>query len=283
MNKFVLSLLIFTGAILSFQAEAQLLKKIQNAAAQGVQNAANQKANQEANKAGNSAMEGMLENLTEPAPTESGYSFSGYMVMEIITTDKKGKSEKPVQMQYLLSEKPEFMGMAYIDPENPENLTTTIMDSKNSAMVILIDAGKDKSSMAIKADYNKMQEEVDKEAQEQLSNPNYKLEKTGNKKDILGYSCEEYLVTTEDGEGRYWITEKPIDGLSIFSPQNNPMVSDKTMDRYTSLFSNAPKGSFMEMIFTDKEGNVTDMKVIELNPNQARSFSMADYPNLMKQ
>jgi hypothetical protein len=116
-----------------------------------------------------------------------------------------------------------------------------------------------------------------------LSKPDYKIEKTGNKKDILGYSCEEYLVITEDGEGRYWITEKPIDGLSVFSPQNNPMISNKTMERYTELFSNAPNGSFMEMIFTDKEGNVTDMKVIELNPNQARSFSMADYPNLMKQ
>jgi hypothetical protein len=205
------------------------------------------------------------------------------MVMEIVSTDKKGNSEKPVQMQYLLSEKPEFMGMAYVDPENPDNLTTTIMDTKNSAMVILIDDGKTKSSIATKADYKGMQEEVDKEAEKQLEQPDYKIEKTGNKKDILGYSCEEYLVTTEDGEGRYWITEKPIDGLSIFSPQNNPMVSNKTMDRYYSLFSSAPKGSFMEMIFTDKEGNVTDMKVIELNPNQSRNYSMADYPNLMKQ
>ena len=283
MKKSVLSLLIFAGAILSFQAEAQLLKKIQNAAAQGVQNAANQKANQEANKAGNEAMEGMLGNMMESAPTESSYSFSGYMVMEIVTTDKKGKTEKPVKMQYLLSKTPEFMGMAYEDPENSTAVTTTIMDSKNSAMVILIDDGKDKSSMAIKADYNKIQEEVDKESQEQLSNPNYKLEKTGNKKDILGYSCEEYLVTTEDGEGRYWVTEKPIDGLSVFSPQSNPMVSNKTMERYSELFSNAPKGSFMEMIFSDKEGNVTDMKVVELNTNQPRNFSMADYPNLMKQ
>jgi hypothetical protein len=283
MKKSILSLLILTGAMLTVDAEAQLLKKIQNAATQGAQNAISKKAEGEVNKAGENAMEGMLGNMLEPAPTESAYEFSGFMVMEIVNTDKKGKSEKPVQMQYMLSKNPEFMGMAFIDPENPENLTTTIMDTKNQAMVILIDDGKSKSSMSMKVDYEGVQEEVDKEAESQLENPEYKLEKTGNKKDILGYSCEEYLVITEDGEGRYWITEKPIDGLSIFSPQSNPMISDKTMDRYTSLFSSAPKGSFMEMIFKDKEGNVTDMKVIELNPNKARSFTMAEYPNMMKQ
>jgi hypothetical protein len=183
----------------------------------------------------------------------------------------------------MLSKNPEFMGMAFIDTENPENLTTTIMDTKNQAMVILIDDGKSKSSMSMKVDYEGVQEEVDKEAESQLENPDYKLEKIGSKKDILGYSCEEYLVITEDGEGRYWITEKPIDGLSIFSPQSNPMISNKTMDRYTELFSSAPKGSFMEMIFKDKEGNVTDMKVIELDTNKARGYTMAEYPNMMKQ
>ena len=39
-------------------------------------------------------MEGMLGNMLEPTPTESAYEFSGFMVMEIVNTDKKGKSEK---------------------------------------------------------------------------------------------------------------------------------------------------------------------------------------------
>lgn len=283
MKKSILSLLILAGAMLTLDTEAQLLKKIQNAATQGAQNAVTKKAENETNKVGNKAMEGMFGNMMEPAPTESAYEFSGFMVMEIVNTDKKGKSENPVQMQYMLSKNPEFMGMAFIDPENPENLTTTIMDTKNQAMVILIDDGKSKSSMSMKVDYEGVQEDVNKEAESKLENPEYKLEKTGNKKDILGYSCEEYLVITEDGEGRYWISEKPIDGLSIFSPQSNPMISNNTMDRYTSLFSSAPMGSFMEMIFKDKEGNVTDMKVIELNTNKAKSFTMAEYPNRMKQ
>lgn len=281
MKKVILSTLILGGLLLAIPTQAQLLKKIQNAAANAATNAATNKANEKAEKAGNNALEGMMGGMMEPATTESQYSFTGFMVMEVTSTDKKGKSEEPVRINYLLSQEPEFMGMNFQDPKKPENATTTIMDTKNEAMVMLMSSDGQKSSFAIKMDYEKVQELVDEEAEEQLENPEYKLTKTGNTKTILGYDCEEWLVVSEDGEGRYWITEKPIDGLSIFSPQSNPMVSNKTMERYTSMFSNAPKGSFMEMIFTDPDGTVTDMKVIEIDTNSPKKYSMADYPNML--
>ncbi|WP_111670043.1 DUF4412 domain-containing protein [Algoriphagus litoralis] len=281
MKKVILSTLILGGLLLAIPAQAQLLKKIQNAAANAATNAATNKANEKAEKAGNNALEGMMGGMMEPATTESEYSFTGFMVMEVTSTDKKGKSEEPVRINYLLSQEPEFMGMNFQDPKKPENTTTTIMDTKNEAMVMLMSSDGQKSSFAIKMDYEKVQELVDEEAEEQLENPEYKLTKTGNTKTILGYDCEEWLVVSEDGEGRYWITEKPIDGLSIFSPQSNPMVSNKTMERYTSMFSNAPKGSFMEMIFTDTDGTVTDMKVIEIDTNSPKKYSMTEYPNML--
>lgn len=281
MKKVILSTLILGGLLLAIPTQAQLLKKIQNAAANAATNAATNKANEKAEKAGNNALEGMMGGMMEPATTESQYSFTGFMVMEVTSTDKKGKSEEPVRINYLLSQEPEFMGMNFQDPKKPENATTTIMDTKNEAMVMLMSSDGQKSSFAIKMDYEKVQELVDEEAEVQLENPEYKLTKTGNSKTILGYTCEEWLVVSEDGEGRYWITEKPIDGLSIFSPQSNPMVSNKTMERYTSMFSNAPKGSFMEMIFTDPDGTVTDMKVIEIDTNSPKKYSMADYPNML--
>ena len=56
------------------------------------------------------------------------------------------------------------MGMNFNDPKKPENTTTTIMDSKNQAMVMLISSDGQKSSFAMKMDYNKMQEMVDEGA-----------------------------------------------------------------------------------------------------------------------
>ncbi len=281
MKKAILSILILATSMAIFPAQAQLLKKIQNAAAQGVENAATKRTNQASEKATNDAIDGLFGGLMQPAPTETDYSFTGYMVMEVTSTDKKGKPEDPVQIQYLLSSGTDFMGMVFVDPKKSGTVTTSIMDTKNQAMVILLEDKGQKSSMAVKLDFDKVQGMVDEEAEDQLEQPDYKITKTGNTKTILGYPCEEYLVNTEDGEGRYWVTEKPIDGFSMFSPQSNPMVSSKTIDRYTSLFSNAPKGSFMEMVFTDKEGAVTDMKVVELETNSPRKFQMSDYPNMM--
>lgn len=281
MKKSILSVFLVVGSMVISPSQAQLLKKIQNAAAQGVENAATKKTRESTEKATTNAIEGMFGGMMQPAPTESDYSFTGYSVMEVTTTDKKGKSEDPMKIQYLLSSNTEFMGMSFVDPKQPNASTVTILDTKNQAMVILLDDKGKKSSMAMKMDYDKMQEMVDEESEEQLDTQDYTITKTGNSKSILGYTCEEYVVTTEDGTGNYWITEKPIDGFSMFSPQSNPMISTKTMDRYTSMFSNAPKGTFMEMIFTDKDGTVTDMKVVELETNSPRKFQISDYPNMM--
>ncbi len=281
MKKSVLSILILAGAMVALPSEAQLLKKIQNAAAQGVENATTNRARNASEKATNDALDGMFGGMMEPASTESDYSFTGYMVIEVTSTDKKGKSEDPVQMQYLLSSNTDFTGMAFEDPKKKSTKTTTIMDTKNQAMVILLDDEGKRSSMAMKLNYDKIQGMVDEEAEKQIEQPDYKITKTGNTKEILGYTCEEYLVETEDGNGQYWVTEEPIDGFSIFSPQSNPMVSSKTIDRYTSMFSNVPKGNFMEMVFTDNDGTVTDMKVVELETDSPRKYRMSDYPNMM--
>lgn len=281
MKKSILSILIISGSMLAIPSEAQLLKKIQNAAAQGVENAATNRARESSEKATNNTIDGLMGGIMKPASTEPSYSFTGYMTMEVNSTDKKGKAEDPVNMQYLLSSSTDFMGMSFVDPKKSNVSTISIIDSKNQAMVILIEEKGNKSSMAMGMDFDKIHGMVDEEADEQLEKGNYTITKTGNTKSILGYPCEEYLVTTEDGKGNYWITEKPIDGFSMFSPQSNPMVSNKTMDRYSSIFSNAPKGSFMEMTFTGNDGTVTDMKVVELNTSSPRNFSMSDYPNIM--
>ena len=279
-NTLLLSVLAFLFLI--HTAEAQLLKKIQNAATQGAQNAISKKVESEAENATSKELDKMIEGMVgEPANTESEYLFSGYMIMEVASSDKKGKKEEPVKINYLLSPSTEYTGMWFQDETNPEMQTSTILDGKNQATIILINDGKSKSSMAIKMDQQTLQNWVDEEVEEQVSTPDYKLEKTGNKKTILGFECEEYLITTEDGQAQYWVTKEPIEGFSMFSPQTNPMAPNQGMDRYSSLFSNAPKGTFMEMIFKSNDGSISEMKVISLEKNKPQRYQMADYPNLM--
>lgn len=272
MKKSILGFLVLAGFALCTPTQAQILKKIQNAAS----NAANSKAEKESSE----QINGMLEGMMQSAPTESEYSFSGYMVMEIISTDKKGKSDPPSRFNYLIGENLDVMGMSFADPKSPNSKTTTIMDSKNQSMVMLMDHEGQKSSLAMKLNYDKIQNLVEEETSEQLKNPEYEIIKTGNTKEILGYTCEEYLAKSEDGEGRYWLTKEPIQGFSLFSPQANPMVTNKTMEKYDSFFSNAPKGTFLEMLFTSKDGEITDMRAVEIELNSPQIFEMSEYPNL---
>jgi hypothetical protein len=273
MKKSALTLLAFGILFFTSPIKAQILKKIQKAAEKA--------ASKQTQKESSDQMNGVFDNMMKSANTESEYSFTGYMVMEVTATDKKGKSDPPSKINYLLSKNPEFMGMSFSDPKSPEASTTTILDSKNEAMVLLMEDKGNKSSMALKMDYDKIQNRVDEEATDQMEKEGYEITKTGNKKMILGYSCEEYLVKSEEGKGIYWVTEKPIEGVSMFSPKGNPMVSNKTYERYDSFFTNAPQGTFMEMIFTSNDGSVTEMKVVELELNAPKQFIMSAYPNVM--
>jgi hypothetical protein len=278
MKKTVTLGLIFCSICLGLPSQAQLLKKIQNAAQNAAQNVATQKVEQKRDQETDKALSGLMGSMFEPTSTESSYQFSGYISMEIISKDKKGKPELPVQFTYLMGGDTQVMGVNFQDPESKMNMTT-IMDSKNQAMVMLMEEKGEKSSMALKMNMEKMQDIAEKEMGQDPEE--YKLVKTGNTKTILGYTCEEYLVTSKDGNGQYWITEKPIEGMSMFSPQSGPMGGNKGRNPYEAIFANAPEGTFLEMLFTQKDGSSFEMKVTEIEPKKESSFKMSEYPNMM--
>lgn len=274
MKKPILTLAVLAGIFLTTSAEAQLLKKIQNAAQNATQSSQTQKT--ESSGAG---MGGLLGGIMDPADTEEMYEFSGYMVVEIISTDKKGKASEPSKMNYLMGSEKAFMGMSFSEPKNPENTTTTIMDTKNHAMVILMENKGDKTSMALNVNYDEIQGEVDNVADQEMNKAT--ITKTGRTKKILGYDCSEFEVKTDDGSGVYWVTDQPIEGINMFSPQSSPVVSKKTVEKYETFFKNAPKGTFLETTFTSSDGSITQMNVIEIQKNSPKSFVMSEYPNAM--
>jgi hypothetical protein len=279
--------IIFTSLLvglisLALPTQAQLLKKIQTAAQNAAQNVASQKVEQKIAKESaqeiDSAVSGMLRGMLEPASTEELYTFTGYLTMVVIAKDKKGSPEHPTRIKYLIGEDTQFMGVNFQDAESNMNMTS-ITDLKNQAMILLMEERGEKSSMAMKINAEGFQEIAEEEMK--VKPEDYKLIKTGNRKTILGYICEEYSITSKDGEGYYWVTEKPIKGMSIFSPASSPMGGNKVINQYETLFANAPKGTFLEMLFSGKDGSSLEMKVTEIEPEKESSFKMTEYPNRM--
>jgi len=216
--------------------------------------------------------------------TESDYSFTGVAVMEIQSTNEKGKEEDPVNFNSFLSENPDYFGMEFVDPDakDADEKSVIIMDHKNKATVILMENEDEKSSMAFGMDWGGMMDSyADNAENKTIENPTF--EKTGNTKDILGYTCEEYRMNADDAEGIYWISTTPIEGLEGFWSKNSPFVTKKMKEENSSFYGSFPDGNILEMNFTNKEDQSTsEMKIIEINNNQPAQFKMADYPNAMK-
>ncbi|SFU13601.1 hypothetical protein SAMN04489724_4249 [Algoriphagus locisalis] len=298
--KYFVVLLIFPFS--SITVEAQFIKKIQNAANRGVERAIEKKVEEEATKmtqrqleklfsdmygdsegnaAGNIDMSQIMKGLGEPVDTEDEYDFFGYLTLEMVSTNANGKAEDPFQLKSYLAESTDYTGMELIDPKNPKATTAMVFDVKNQASIVFLDNKGEKSSFAYKLDMDAMDEMVDENIESTSEDYEVSIEKTGNTKDILGYPCEEYHVVSEDGEGYYWITDKPIGGYASFWGSNSPMMTSKAQERYAQHFNNMPDGNFMELTFTSTDSEKIDMKVIEINESAPKSLTMAEYPNLM--
>ncbi len=293
--------LFLVFCFLSFSVEAQFINKIKKAAEKGIQNAVADKAEEEAYKAmqrqlekqlsglsGENAeaspvkldMEKIMAGLGENVPTESQYDFAGYGVMEMNYVDEKGKTQDPVNLKAYMATGTGYTAMEFSDPKEPASITTMIFDMKNEATILLMDNEGTKNSLAYKLDFDDIQESTTDSVS--LEPKDFTIEKTGKTKTILGYSCEEYFIKTEDGEGFYWVTKEPIGGYISFWSQNSPFTSSQTQEKYSKQFKNAPEGNFMEMYWTATDGSKMDMKVIEIEATKAKTFQMADYPNIMQ-
>lgn len=300
LNRIYIIIIFITS--LSLSAEAQFIKKIQKAANRGIERAIQDKVEKEATKmtekqlekvfsdmygdsdsssTGGFDMSKVLGGLGEPVDTEDQYEFFGHLVLEMVSTNAKGKTEDPFQLKSYLSESTDYTGMELIDPKNPKATTTMVFDVKNQASVVFLDNKGEKSSFAYKMDMDELDKMVDEEIESNTEEYDVTIEKTGKSKDILGYTCEEYHVVSEDGEGYYWITDEPIGGYASSWGTNSPMMTSKAQERYAQHFNNMPDGNFMELTFTSKDSEKIDMKVIEIDESAPNSLTMADYPNIM--
>lgn len=80
--------------------------------------------------------------------------------------------------------------------------------------------------------------------------PKVEITQTGEKKDILGYTCEKYILTTEDGvEVAYWTTNE------IVASKNNNRYMNEQVQGFPLEFEANTSGIIM--LFTATEFNDT--------------------------
>ncbi len=199
---------------------------------------------------------------------ESTYTFDSYIQMEVSEYKKNEKLKDHMVYDSYIAEDGNNYAMVFKDNGSQ---STIIFDTKNSAMLILSDNDGDKTGFAMGIDPEALAEEVEKQAEESEINP-YNAYKTGKKKDILGYTCDEYLVEDSASEVHMWSSEE------LGKKVRKEMLNNK--QTFGAAFYHAAylDGMVLEYEVIDKkDGGKTIMTVTDIDLNRSHSIATGGY------
>jgi len=214
----------------------------------------------------------------EPVPVEKDYAFSTMIRMHLQTIDGKGKTTS--EGDFVTYVEPGATNFAYeilSEDIGEKGKGIFIFDRKNKASIMLNEENGKKTGLvyglgAMTGDESAIQDLTKEEeaAVENVTlNPYFK--KTGRKKSIQVYSCDEYEYDNpeEQTKGNYWITND---------------LAFKSRDLYGTILKTAAYthgiqgGQLMDAETTDKKtGEKSIMKVTEINQKASKKFALADY------
>jgi hypothetical protein len=207
--------------------------------------------------------------LTGNVAHEEVYNFDAYIQMEITTYKKNGKLDDQVVYDNYLHKEDADYAMVFTDKNDR---STIIFDTKNSAMLMLTESDGEKTGFATTIDPEAMAERVEAYAEEaEVDLDSYKPMKTGKTKQILGYSCDEYLLENEETEVRMWVSEK------LGKEMRKEWMSNQ--QTFGSMFTHAAymNGMVLEYDVVDKGGQKSVMQVKKIDMNHSHKVNTGDY------
>jgi len=170
-----------------------------------------------------------------------------------------GDDDESTQMSYFVKE-----GKMKIDVKGDEEGSgSMIFDSKKQKMLILMPEEKMYMEMSMQMMAGDTEEEDAKD---------FEFRKTGEKKEILGYTCEKWVYKDEDNQVDSWLTDE----LGSFIFFSGPMESSKKARWQSELESD---GYFpMELIVKDLSGNVDSKMIVTAVEKKSLDSSMFEAP-----
>lgn len=272
MKHLILLFLLLGGTT---AAQAQFLKKLENAAKraaeQTIEDRVEQGTRKTVNKTIDKGVDGAQRDTTSSdtpsmnpfgggsAKAASEYHFDIKVVMEM--TQPKEDPMTLVQRTSetaVMTEMPQAGAKSIMDLEN--NVTVTIMEEQKTAMIMS----------------NKWAGKVAEQAAEQAEEEQgeYSVVETGRTRDILGYHCKEYHIK-DNKSGEYsevWMTDE-IDSAYARSQQG----VWESLKMEAPVNQTAATGMLMEMTHFDKKGKQDfQLRVLEY-AEEEHTLEMNDY------
>ncbi len=262
MKKIQLTLSVITLITIHFNSTAQFLDNLGKRVENKVEETITRKAENKAAEQTEDAVDGVFDagkkknkkksSSSEELKTQYIFSFSATIVVE----SKEENSSNTIKQSY---------GDGYILAIMNDNKMIQDFEAKN--MIVLDDKNKSASVMSMQW-MEKMMESVTKESK---SDKNATMVKTGKTKKILGYTCYEYNLTSDDGKTQIWFAPNvPFDYKNYLSSMS------KTFGGKSKNISKG-EGYVMEMTSYDKQGKETMHMYVKSVSEKIFNINLNDY------
>lgn len=221
-----------------------------------------------------------LFNLLPNAPTEKEYNFDVVITYELESSDQKGKSEGRSEMLMHFARNQPWLGTRIVPEQKNKDggEVFAIFDMKNQSMVMLMEADKNKFSMAYgwrdATGYLKeVGEEAAADAGDEVTAGNLKFTRIGSKK-IAGYQADGYRHEADGETMEIWVSRDPAIAFGGL------LGAASSMKQLGALPRDYPAGMMLELTNTSKGGEKSHLLARKVDDRAKVRIVMADYPPL---
>ncbi len=261
--------------------EGLFKRKKKNKKEENEEDTSQNNSNQSTENSENNASAGFLEGLLgggsgEKLTIKPSYDFNSNFMMRMQTYKQNGKQEGDVFMRYYNSADPSFMAMEVMEATKEGKVKSLeskiIVDGSQGAMITIMEDQKQAVAMKM-PNVEKYQQAQEQEVSPEEAMENVKITRTGRTKNILGYTCSETIMETDEMKAISWTTKQV--NLSQFKAFAGMFMQDK---KEKNQLMAMPTEFAMEMESTDKKtGETMKMLVTEVNENQNTTIDMSGY------
>jgi Domain of unknown function (DUF4412) len=188
----------------------------------------------------------------------------------LTSTDENGKKEEMAYtMLFPNTERYFAMDMKENSGKRNGGDATMIFDIDDKQMITLTQSEGQKMGFVMPMDFDEAIDEGIEKSEEKSENVDFR--KTGKTKTILGYVCDQYVFSDEEGSGEFWIARD--ESLRIGFAMTSLMRSDNAKSK---MPENMPAGGIMEMNYKDNDGSEAHWITTAVNKDPS-SISTAGY------
>ncbi|WP_417290151.1 DUF4412 domain-containing protein [Corallibacter sp.] len=269
MKSIIITALLFICSINISQAQflERLADKATKAAERTVERKVEQKSQKETEKAFDSTFNKKRKSKKSKKQVSKSnkspndvYAFTHKYVMQMESDSYN------TTLTYYLAKNENYFGSTIQSVSTMVN----VMDLDKETLFMFSEAGGTKMLMATSLNINDLADEND-------DTNNTKIEKTGKTKQILGYSCQEYLITSDDVKANVWVTQNA--GVSF--PNGFYQVGNK--QNTNQQWMSDVNGLVLEMHITDtskRKPETMKMRCVSLEKEQFK-INSSDYKKFM--